>query len=374
MPQSTTRDYYEVLGVPRDASTDQIKSAYRKLALQHHPDRNPGDHAAEDRFKEAAEAYAVLSDPDKRARYDRFGREGAGGFGPEGFDPTIFGDFSDILGDLFGFGFGGRARRGGAEPGADLRYDLTLEFEEAVFGATRELEIPRLETCETCAGSGAAPGTQPVTCRTCGGRGEVRFAQGFFTVARPCPQCRGEGRTVEQPCPDCHGHGRIERRRQVEVRIPAGVDDGARLRLTGQGEHGRRGGRTGDLYVILSVAPHERYHREGTHVLAVEEIGYAQAVLGAEIEVETLHGREKLSVPAGTAPGRQFRLKGKGVPRLGGSGRGDHVVEISVHIPKPGALNDEQRTLLARLAELEGRPARIEKSVLKRMKELFGGD
>jgi len=375
MPPSSTRDYYEVLGVPRDASTDQIKSAYRRLALQHHPDRNPGDHVAEERFKEAAEAYTVLSDPDKRARYDRFGREGAGGFGPEGFDPSVFGDFSDILGDLFGLGgLGGRSRRGGPEPGADLRYDLTIGFVEAAFGVTRELEVPRLETCATCSGSGAAPGSQPVTCPTCAGRGQVHFAQGFFTVSRPCPQCRGEGRTIEKPCRDCHGHGRVERRRTVEVRIPAGVDDGARLRLSGQGEDGRRGGRTGDLYVVLSVAPHERYHREGAHVLAVEEIGYAQAVLGAEIEVETLHGREKLNVPAGTPPGKQFHLKGRGIPRLGTSGRGDHVVEIAVRIPKPGELSDEQRALLARLAVLEGRPARVEKTVLKRMKELFGAD
>ncbi|KAB2966547.1 MAG: molecular chaperone DnaJ [Thermoanaerobaculia bacterium] len=376
MPPSTTRDYYEILGVARDASADQIKSAYRKHALKYHPDRNPGDHAAEERFKEAAEAYAVLSDDARRARYDRFGREGAGGFGPEGFDPSTFADFSDILGDLFGLGgaFGGRSRRGGPEPGADLRYDLSIAFEEAAFGVDRELEVPRLETCAGCQGSGAAPGSESVACRTCGGRGELRFAQGFFTVARTCPHCRGEGRTISDPCPDCRGEGRVEQRRKLHMRIPAGVDSGARLRLTGEGEHGRRGGRTGDLYVVLEVEAHPRYHREGAHVVTVEEIGYAQAALGAEIEIETLHGKERLSIPGGTRPGQHFKLKGKGIPRLGGSGRGDHVVEVAVRIPKPSDLSDEQRALLARLGQLEGRPARAEKKLLARFKELFGGD
>jgi molecular chaperone DnaJ len=374
MPAST-RDYYEVLGVARDASTDQIKSAYRKLALRYHPDKNPGDREAEERFKEAAEAYAVLSDADRRARYDRFGRDTApGGFGAEGFDPSIFGDFSDILGDLFGFGggFGGRARRGGPEPGADLRYDLRISFEEAVFGATHKLEIPRLETCDTCGGSGAAEGTQPTTCRTCGGRGQIRFSQGFFTVARTCPACNGEGRTIAHPCPDCRGEGRVERRRQLEVKIPAGVDTGARLRLTGEGEHGRRGGRTGDLYVVLGVEPHERYHREGPHVLTVEEIGYAQAVLGTEIEVETVHGAEKLTIPAGTRIGQQFKLRGKGIPRLGGSGKGDHVVEVAIRVPRPSEITDEQRELLTRLGELEGRPAKPhDRGLVDRVKDLF---
>jgi len=370
----STRDFYEVLGVARDATAEQIKAAYRKAALENHPDRNPGDHAAEERFKAAAEAYAVLSDPAKRARYDRFGNAGGGGgFDAGGFDPSIFGDFSDILGDLFGFGARGRGRRGGPEPGADLRYDLEISFEEAVFGATRKLEIPRLEGCEACGGSGAAPGSEAATCRTCSGRGEVRFAQGMFVVARTCPQCHGEGRVISKPCESCRGAGRVERRRELEVKIPAGVDHGARLRLNGEGEHGRRGGRTGDLYVVLEVAPHERYHREGTHVLTVEEIGYAQAVLGAEIEVETLHGPETLHVPAGTRPGAQFRLKGKGVPRLGGSGRGDHVVEVGVRVPAPSELSDEQKALLARFAELEGRPARAERSVLDRVRDLFGG-
>jgi molecular chaperone DnaJ len=368
-----TRDYYEVLGVARDASAQQIKSAYRKQAMQHHPDKNPGNHEAEARFKEAAEAYAVLSDPEKRAHYDRFGSAGPSPFAG-GFDPSVFGDFSDILGDLFGFGgFGARGRPGGASPGADLRYDLEIAFEEAVFGAKRSLEIPRLETCETCHGSGAAPGSARVRCTTCAGRGQIRFTQGFFTVARPCPQCRGEGEVLEKPCESCRGEGRRERRKKLEVEIPAGVDHGARLRISGEGEHGRRGGRTGDLYVVIGVAPHPRYHREGTHVLTVEPVGYGQAVLGGEIEVETLHGKETLEIPAGTEHGRQFRLRGKGVPRLAGSGRGDHVVEVAIRVPKAAELTDEQRELLKRFAEVEQRPVKEGRGVLGRVKDLFGG-
>jgi len=340
---ATTRDFYDVLGVGRDATAPQIKAAYRKLALRWHPDKNPGSHEAEEKFKEAAEAYAVLSDGEKRARYDRFGREATGGFGQAGFDPTIFGDFSDILGDLFGLGgFGGGQRGGAGSPGADLRYDLELTFEEAAFGVTRTVEFPRLESCAACSGSGGAGGKPPVPCRTCGGAGQVRFS-------------------------------RVERQRSLEVRIPAGVDTGARLRLVGEGEHGRRGGRTGDLYVVLVVAAHAEFRREGAHVLAEAEITYAQAVLGAEIEVPTLHGSEKLAIPAGTTPGKLFRLKGKGIDRLGARGRGDHVVEITLHIPKASELDDERRALLARLAEIEGKPVKEERGVLHRVKDLFAG-
>jgi molecular chaperone DnaJ len=371
---AATRDYYEILGVARDAAAAEIKSAYRRLAQKYHPDKNPGDREAEERFKEAAEAYAVLSDADQRARYDRFGREAFAGGGP-GFDPTVFADFSDILGDLFGFGtiFGQPQRPGGPQPGADLRYDLAVSFQEAAFGATKKLEFARLETCDDCSGTGGAGGAAPVACTTCGGRGQVRYSQGFLTVARTCPNCRGEGRTVAERCRACGGEGRREKRRQIEVRIPAGAESGTRLRLAREGEDGRRGGRRGDLYVVLSVQPHERFHREGPHVLALEEVGYAQLVLGAEIEVETLHGPERLTLPPGTKPGQQFRLKGKGIPRLGGSGQGDHVVEVGVEIPRPSELTDEQRTLLVRLAQLEGRPARADRGVLERVKELFGG-
>ena len=371
MATATKRDYYEILGVERGCSEKEIKAAYRRLALQFHPDKNPGDKAAEEKFKEAAEAYAVLSDADKRAGYDRFGHQGAQSFG--GFDPSTFGDFSDILGDLFGFGgFGGGGRgRGGAEAGADLRYDLTLTFEEAAFGLGRKLEIPRLEGCEECGGSGAAAGTKPQPCTACGGRGQVRFTQGFFTLARPCPTCRGEGMTISDPCKGCRGEGRVERVKSLEVKIPAGIDSGARLRLVGEGEHGRRGGPAGDLYVVIAIAPHERFEREGTHVHAEVEIGYGQAALGAKVEVETLHGAKELEIPAGTHHGETFRLRGQGIPRLGGSGKGDHVAHVAIRVPRPSELTDEQRDLLAKLAELEGRPAREDRGVLDRVRDLF---
>jgi len=370
---ATTRDYYDILGLERGASAAEVKAAYRKLALRWHPDKNPGDVEAEEKFKEAAEAYAVLSDPDKRARYDRFGKEAAGGFGQGGFDPSVFGDFSDILGDLFGFGFSGGGRRGGPVPGADLRYDLELEFEEAAFGKVQSIEYPRLETCESCDGTGGRDGQEPVACRTCGGAGQVRFSQGFFTMARPCPACRGEGRVVADPCDECRGEGRVEKVRKVEVKIPAGVDTGARLRVSGEGEHGRRGGRTGDLYIVFSVLSHERFRREGPNVFTAIEIGYAQAVLGAEVEVATLHGATQLEVPAGTKPGHLFRLRDKGIQRLGGKGRGDQFVEVTVRVPRPSELDDEQRELLTRLGELEGRPVREGRGVLDRVKDFLGG-
>jgi molecular chaperone DnaJ len=365
------RDYYEVLGLGRSASQQEIKSAYRKIAVRHHPDKNPGDKEAEERFKEAAEAYAVLSDADKRARYDRFGHQGVAGAG--GFDPTIFADFSDILGDIFGFG--GRRGGGGGSGmtrGADLRYDLTLTFEEAAFGTETTLRIPRLETCPRCSGSGSADGKPPAVCSACGGRGQVRFSQGFFTVARTCPQCQGEGRVITDPCAECRGEGRVQRERSITVKIPAGVDTGARLRLTGEGEHGRRGGPTGDLYVVLQVRPRKRFRRDGTTVLSRMSIGYAQAVLGTAVEVETLHGRAPLDVPVGTPHGRDFRLRGQGIDRLDGSGRGDHVVTMEVEVPNPRDLSDEEIQLLRRLAELGGQAVKDEKTVLDRVKNLFG--
>ena len=373
MASSTTRrDYYEVLGVGRDASDKEIKSAYRKLAVQYHPDRNAGDPLAEDRFKEAAEAYSVLSDPDKRARYDRLGHAGVGA--QPGFDPTIFADFSDILGDLFGFGdaFGrtrGR-RRSSAVVGADLRYDLVIGFEEAAFGKEVELRIPRLERCGACGGSGSAGGAPPRTCEACGGRGQIRFAQGFFTVARTCPQCEGAGFLISDPCPECRGTARVERERQIQVKVPAGVEDGARLRLTGEGEHGLRGGPPGDLYVVLHVDSHERWLRQGPDVVSQESVSYPQAVLGAEIEVETLHGSAELEIPPGTQPGRRFVLRGKGARRLGRSGYGDHVVEVRLAIPEPRELDDEEVELLRRLAEIKETPVR-ERGVLDRVKDLF---
>lgn len=364
------RDYYEVLGIERSAELPQVKVAYRKLAIQFHPDRNPGDAEAEESFKEAAEAYAVLSDPDKRARYDRFGHGAfsAGGGAGGGFDPSVFGDFSDILGDLFGFG--GRGGRSGPAIGADLRYDLRITFEEAAFGVDPTLRIPRLESCGSCRGSGSQGGKPPSACAACAGRGQIRFSQGFFTVARTCPRCAGSGQTISDPCLECHGEGRVETERSIRVKVPPGVDTGARLRLSGEGEHGVRGGPPGDLYVVIHMGEHERFARHGADVLSREIIAVPQAVLGAPIEVTTLHGTESLEVPPGTAHGSQFRLRGQGFPRLGRSGRGDHIVEVAIVIPDPRQLSEEELGLVRRWAELRGQSVR-EGGFLDRVKDLF---
>jgi len=371
---STQRDYYEILGVQRDADARQIKSAYRKLAVRYHPDRNPGDQEAEERFKEAAESYAVLSDTEKKARYDRFGHRGVGGTG--GFDADTFGDFADILGDFFGVGFGdlfgGRHRSGGGRPGADLRYRLQLTLEEAAAGTEQQLDIPRLELCGACAGTGGAGGAEPTVCSACRGQGQVRFTQGFFSVARACPQCGGEGSIITEPCETCHGQKRVEKRRKVEVKIPAGVDTGTRLRLRGEGEHGLRGGATGDLYVDILVEPHEKFVREGPNVLSEVLLSYPQAVLGTSVEVDTLHGKVPLEIPSGTAQGRDFRLRNQGIDRLDGRGRGDHIVRVVVDVPHPRNLSDEQLALLQQLAEVTGDPVRQDKGVLDRVRDLFG--
>jgi len=364
------KDYYETLAVERGATQQQIKSAYRKLAVRFHPDRNPGDKGAEGRFKEAAAAYAVLSDPQKRQGYDRFGHRGVTGGDFGGFDPTVFGDFADILGDFFGFG--GRRPRGSGQPGADLRYELVISLEEAAFGAEKSLRIPRLETCETCGGDGSAEGARASTCVSCGGAGQVQFAQGFFTVARPCPRCRGEGRVITDPCKSCRGEGRRERQRLIEVTIPAGVDDGSRLRLRGEGEHGRRGGPTGDLYIDIGVEEHEIFQRQGAHTLARVDLSYAQAVLGTTIEVPTLHGEVTLDVPPGTQHGVEFRLPGKGIPRLNDRGRGDHLVYAVIKVPAPKDLDEEHLELLRQLADKEGKSVRDDKRVLDRVRDLFG--
>ena len=325
------KDYYEVLGVERSASQQVIKSAYRKLAVKHHPDRNPGDKSSEERFKEAAEAYSVLSDPDKRANYDRFGHSGLSGGGFNGFDPDVFGDFSDILGDFFGFGdiLGSSRGRGRNQPqrGADLRYDLSVDFEDAVFGTKVKIKIPRAETCSHCAGSGADPAYGSATCSTCNGHGQVRFQQGFFTISRTCTSCQGRGQIVEESCPDCLGQGRTQIEKTLELKIPGGVESGSRLRVVGEGESGFNGGPKGDLYVVISVNPHPVFKRDGDNIVCEVPINIAQASLGANIQVPTLEGDTKIRVPEGTQSGSVFRLRGKGISNVNGHSRGDQYVK-----------------------------------------------
>ena len=370
MATTEKRDYYEVLGVQRTASIDDIKKSYRRLAVQYHPDKNPGDATAEEKFKEAAEAYGVLSDEEKRARYDRYGHQAMNGMG--GFDPNQFADFGDILGDLFGFGdfFGtGRRRSTRAARGADLRYDLTLSFEDAVFGKEVTLDIPRVATCQTCNGSGAKPGTQPVTCSGCGGRGQIRYSQGFFAVSRTCPQCGGAGKVIKDPCVTCDGAGRVREEKKISVKVPAGVDDGSRLRVAGEGEGGHNGGPSGDLYVFISVREHAKFQRRDYDIHAEEPVSMTQAALGAEITIETINGPELLRIPAGTQPGQVFRLRGKGVQFIDGAGRGDHFVHAAVKIPT--ALNEEQRQLLEQLAEISGEDAANGRGVFDKVKDFF---
>jgi molecular chaperone DnaJ len=362
-----------VLGVSREASEQELKSAYRKLALQYHPDRNPNNPDAEEKFKECSEAYAVLADTDKRAAYDRFGHAGVGGAGMGGFDPSAFQDLNDIFGDFFGFGdlFGGGRRRTRAQRGADLREDLTLRFEEAVFGKEAQVTVRRHETCEDCHGSGAAAGKASVTCRTCAGRGQVRYQQGFFSMARTCPTCQGVGSVITDPCLKCKGQGSIQRQRVIDAKIPAGVEDGTRIRFTGLGEAGSSGGPAGDLYVVLHVKEHPIFEREGTHLHCVIPISYTQAALGAEIQVPTLDGEHTLKVPEGVQSGSTIRIKGKGVPVVNGHGKGDLFVEIRVQTPSK--LTKRQRELLQELesiAGVENKPQR--RSLLGKVKDMFG--
>jgi molecular chaperone DnaJ len=366
------RDYYEVLGISREASDQEIKSSYRKLALKYHPDKNPGDKSAEENFKEAAEAYSVLSDPEKRSRYDRFGHSGMqGGF--SGFDPATFGDFGDILGDLFGFGdiFGGGRRRGGPERGADLRYDLKISFREAAFGLKTKVKIPRNETCEECSGRGTAKGKQPVTCMVCRGTGQVRYQQGFFSISRTCNQCNGSGRIIKDPCQSCQGRGIVRREKVLEVKIPAGVDNGVRLRIQAEGEAGTLGGPPGDLYVVIFVEEHPFFQRQGNNIYCQIPIGLTQAVLGAELTVPTLEGEEKLKIPEGTQSGTVFRLRNKGIVSLGERGRGDQFVTVNVVIPSK--LNKEQRHLFEQLAKISKEDDLTqERTIFEKVKDIFG--
>jgi molecular chaperone DnaJ len=369
------RDYYEILGVTKTSTEVEIKAAYRKLAIRHHPDKNPGDNAAEEKFKEAAEAYSVLSDAQKRASYDRFGHAGVGaGAGGAGFDPG-FSNIEDIF-DLFGFGdmFGGRGGAGGqrrtaAQRGADLRYDLEITLEEAATGKDEKLNIPRLETCDVCDGKGAEKGSEPETCQTCSGSGQTRYQQGFFSVMRTCPNCGGKGRIIKNPCKNCRGAGRIEKEKTLEIKIPAGVETGSRLRVNGEGEAGASGGTSGDLYVVIHVAEHEMFERQGANLYVSTPISFAQAALGAEIKVKTLDGEEELKIPAGTQTGSVFRLKSKGMPALGGRGRGDLFVASTIITPKN--LTKDQRKLLEQLAEVEDVDFQDE-SFMDKVRNIFG--
>ncbi len=372
---SSRRDYYEVLGVSRTASAEEIKRAYRRLARKYHPDVNK-DPGAEDRFKEINEAYEVLSDERRRARYDRFGHAGVqnGGMG-DGFEGFGFG-IDDIFESFFGGMRTSASARRRPQRGQDLRYDLTITFEEAVFGCEKEIEVSRSETCPTCHGSGAKPGTTPLRCRECGGSGEVRYVQhsilGSFVNVTTCPRCRGTGEEISTPCPTCMGQKRVLQTRRLSVRIPAGVDDGTRIRLTGEGEPGTNGGPPGNLYVFVRVRPHKFFVRQGNDILLEVAINVAQAALGDRVRIPTLEGEEELAIPPGTQSGDVFRLRGRGVPYLRRPGRGDQLVVVTVTIPKK--LNDKQRKLFQELGETLGSEVayRREKGFLERIKEALG--
>lgn len=369
------RDFYEVLEVSRDASDEDIKRAYRKQALKYHPDRNPGDKEAEERFKECSAAYQILCDPEKRAQYDRFGAaafEGPGG----GFDFSAgFEDiFSGIFGDFFGQARGGGGGRGGrtrARRGDDLRYNLDLGFEEAAFGCEKTITVPRMATCDTCDGQGAKPGTKPKTCSGCRGSGQVRFQQGFFSIAKTCGQCNGQGSVIGDPCAKCQGQGAIRRTQNLSVKIPAGVDTGSRLKLRGEGEAGGGGGPAGDLYVVIRVKEHALFRREDSDVICDFPLSFPQAALGADIEVPTIEGKHKMRIPPGTQSGALFRLKGKGIADLRGYGRGDHVVRVVVETPRK--LTKRQQELLEEFAKSTGQEVHpMSRGFFEKVKEMFG--
>src|SRR5580658_3176035 len=353
----TKLDYYEVLSVSRDASDQELKTSYRKLAMQYHPDRNPDDPSAEAKFKECSEAYSVLSDPEKRAAYDRYGhaafQNGGGGnpFTGGGFSGSVdLGDiFGEMFGEMFNMGGAGGRRASRVQRGRDLRYDLSLEFEEAVFGKEKEIKIRRMETCTDCKGTGASRGKAPVTCTQCGGRGQQRFQQGFFSVARTCSVCGGTGTLIVDPCTTCKGETRVQRDHTILVKVPAGVEQDTRIRYQGEGESGKFAGPAGDLYVVLSVKKHKFFERDGDDLHCVMPISFPQAALGTELEIETLHGPELLKVPEGTQSGKEFRLRGKGVPHLNAHGRGDLIVEVRVQTP--AKLTRQQKELMRQLSE-----------------------
>ncbi|MGE4505061.1 MAG: molecular chaperone DnaJ [Desulfovibrionaceae bacterium] len=359
------RDFYEILGVAKDAGEDEIKRAYRKLAFQYHPDRNPDNAEAEAKFKEAAEAYDVLRDAEKRRRYDQFGHAGVGNgdYGHFSSNEDIFGAFSDIFGEFFGFAGAGRGGRSRASAGADLRYNLTISFREAAKGTEVELEIPKDVPCAECSGTGARKGTQPETCRQCGGAGHVQQSQGFFRISVTCPVCRGQGRVITDPCPECSGRGVTRETRSLSVRIPAGIDNGSRLRLRGEGEAGVHGGPPGDLYVVVSVEPDKKFARQGQDLVVRQEIGFVQAALGEKVEVPTLDEPVTLDIPKGTQSGEVFRLRGLGLPHPGSSHKGDLLVDVRVLTPT--RLSKKQEELLREFAKLE------DEKPMKKAKDFF---
>jgi molecular chaperone DnaJ len=366
------RDYYEILGVERDADEALLKSAYRKLALMHHPDRNPNNPDASEKFKEASEAYAVLSDGEKRARYDRFGHAatgsaGAAGFG--GFDASAFGDLSDLFGGIFGFASGGGAA--GPMAGSDLVYRMQIAFRDAAFGVEAPIAISRLERCDDCEGVGAEPGTKPRTCPACSGRGRQRVTQGFLTMTRPCPNCDGDGQVIDKPCKACGGEGRRRVKKDMTIRIPAGVESNARLRLTGEGDAGPNGGPAGDLYVVLTVADDEVFQREDDDIVVALDLPFPTLVLGGDVTVPTLEGEQTLTVPPGTAVGAELRLRGQGMGRLGRHGRGDLIARVSVKVPR--SPSKEEKEALRQYAELTGAPVGKGKGkgVLGKAKKIF---
>jgi molecular chaperone DnaJ len=374
------RDYYEILGVPRESNPEEIKRAYRQLALKYHPDRNPGDKAAEEKFKEAAEAYSVLADAQKRSVYDRFGHDGLRGegfTGFSGFDSSVFEDFEDILGNFFGFSFGDffgmgdRRRRNRPQRGRDLGLELEITLEEAAGGAEKEIKLTRAEICSACRGTRLRPGTQKSVCPKCQGRGQTRYQQGFFTVSRTCPHCQGAGEIISHPCESCRGTGRTSQKRSLTIKIPAGVEEGSRLRLMGEGEAGEAGMPRGDLFVVLHVKKHHFFEREGRDLSCRLPISFTQAALGAKIEVPTIDGEgEVLRIPPGVQSGEVFRLKGLGLKDLRGHGRGDLFVRIQVITPEN--LTKEQKALFQKLAELRGEDTEnVDRSVVQKAKNIF---
>lgn len=372
----TKKDYYEILGVSRDATQDEIKRAYRRLALKYHPDRNPGDKEAEEKFKEAAEAYSVLGDPQKRATYDRYGHEGLRGegfTGFTGFESSLFEEFADILGSFFGFGdfftSGERRRHHIPQRGRDLIMEMEISLEEAAFGTEKEIKLHRHEFCPACRGQGLEPGTRPSVCPVCHGRGQIRNQHGFVIITRTCSQCGGSGEIISTPCRECRGTGLVKQKKFLKVRIPAGIEDGARLRIEGEGEPGEREGLTGDLYLIIHVKPHEFFTRNGNNLLCEIPISLTQAALGALIEIPTLDGSsEIIKIPPGTQTGETFRIKGKGVRDIRGHGRGDLIVRVVVKTPVN--LSKEQKALLKELARQLGEdPDSVDRRIILKYKQ-----